>query len=107
MTDVVSLAAHRASTRQLDNFIQGYLVYTNESRSPEEYHRWVALSMIAGALRRKVHYQMGYFIFYPNLYVVLVGPPGRCKKSTAMRTGRDILGMVPDVKFTTDSVTRE
>lgn len=50
---------------------------------------------------------MGYFLLYPNLYVVLVGPPGRCKKSTAMRIGRSLLSKVPEAQFTTDSVTRE
>jgi hypothetical protein len=65
------------------------------------------MSVIAGALRRRVFFAMGYFDLYANEYIVLVGPPGRCKKSTAMRIGRTILGGIPDIKFTTDSVTRE
>lgn len=96
-----------AEGRLLPNWIQSYLAYTAESESPEEYHKWVAISVIAGALRRRVFFQMGYFNLYPNQYVVMVGPPGRCKKSTAMRIGRTLLGAVPDLKFTTDSVTRE
>lgn len=83
------------------------MVYTAESESPDEYHLWVALNAVAGALRRRVFFDMGYFSLYPNLYVVLVGPPGRCKKSTAMRMGRQLLGEVPGLHFTVDSTTRE
>lgn len=93
--------------RRLPNWIKAYLAYTHESESPEEYHLWVAISTIAGAVRRKVFFDMEYFLLYPNLYIVLVGPAGRCKKSTAMRIGRGLLGEVPDINFTTDSVTRE
>lgn len=96
-----------AEGRLLSNWIQAYLAYTAESESPEEYHKWVAISVIAGALRRRVFFKMGYFNLYANQYIVMVGPPGRCKKSTAMRIGRTLLGAVPGLKFTTDSVTRE
>lgn len=93
--------------RKLKNWVQAYLTFTAESESPEEYHKWVALSAIAGAIRRQAFFDMGYFLLYPNLYTVLVGPAGRCKKSTAMRIGRVMLSGVPNINFTTDSVTRE
>lgn len=89
------------------SWLSAYLAYTAESESPEEYHLWTAVSVIAGALERKVFFDMGYFLLYPNMYIVLVGPAGRCKKSTAMRIGRDILKSKPGIKFTADSTTRE
>ncbi len=95
------------SGRLVPDWIQAYLVYTNESRAPDEYHIWTALSTIAGAIRRKAFFSMDYFLLYPNLYVILVGPPGRCKKSTAMRIGRGMLSKIPGVNFSTDSITRE
>lgn len=93
--------------RRLGNWIKAYLAFTAESESPEEYHLWVAISAIAGAIRRKAFFNMGYFLVYPNMYIVLVGPAGRCKKSTAMRIGRGMLSSVPGLNFTTDSTTRE
>jgi hypothetical protein len=93
--------------RKLPNFIQAYLAFTAESESPEDFHKWCAVSIIGGAMRRRCFTDMGYFLLYPNLFVVLVSPPGRCKKSTAMRIARSLLGEVPDLNFTTDSVTRE
>jgi hypothetical protein len=95
------------SDRLLPDWITAYMAYTAQSRAPDEYHLWTALSAIAGAIRRKAFFDMDYFLLYPNLYVVLVGPPGRCKKSTAMRIGRGMLAQVPGVFFSTDSITRE
>ena len=90
-----------------ESWIKAYLAYTAESESPEEYHTWTAISVIAGALRRHVFFDMSYFMLYPNMFIVLVGPAGRCKKSTAMRLGRELLIQVPGMEFTSDSTTRE
>lgn len=95
------------SERLLDDWIKAYMAYTHSSESPTEYHLWVALSTIAGAVRRRVFFRFNYFLLYPNLYAVLVGPAGKCKKSTAMRIGRSFLAQVPGLEFTTDSITRE
>lgn len=93
--------------RRLKEWLRAYLAYTAESESPEEFHKWVALSAIAGAVRRKVFFNMSYFHLYPNMYIVLVAPAGKCKKSTSMRISRQIMGQVPGLSYTTDSVTRE
>ena len=93
--------------RNLPNWLEAYMAFTISLESPDEYHTWTALSTIGGAVRRRAFFDMGHFRLYPNLYVVLVGPAGRCKKSTAMRVGRSMLANLPGIKFTTDSVTRE
>ena len=95
------------SERLLPNWLEAYLAYTAESRSPEEYHLWTGISSIAAVLRRNVLFSMGYFLLYPNMYIVLVGPAGRCKKSTAMRIGKSVFREIPGVDFTADSTTRE
>lgn len=93
--------------RLLSNWLESYLAFTYEQESPEEYHLWVGLSTIAGALRRRCFFNMSYFLLYPNTYVVLVGPAGRCKKSTAMRIGREFLTPNPAINLSVDSTTRE
>lgn len=93
--------------RALPNWFQGYLAYTDDQMSPEIYHLWVAVGVISSVLRRQVFFDMGYYYIYPNSYIILVSPPGRCKKSTAMRIGRRMMDGVPDIKYSTDSVTRE
>lgn len=93
--------------RLLPNWLEAYLAYTAQSESPEVYHLWTGISCIAAVLRRNVFFDMGYFLVYPNFYIILVGPAGRCKKSTAMRIGRGIFRDIPGVDFTADSTTRE
>jgi hypothetical protein len=96
-----------AEDRSLPNWIEAYLMYTHSNEAPEEFHLWMALTTIAGVLRRNVSFDMGYFTVYPNLYTVLVSPPGRCKKSTAMRISREFLRKVDGINFTSDSISRE
>lgn len=93
--------------RLLPNWLEAYLAYTADQESPESFHLWTGISAIGGALRRQVFFDHGYFNLYPNMYIVLVSPAGRCKKSTAMRLGRGILAAVPGIEFSVDSVTRE
>jgi hypothetical protein len=40
------------------------------------------------------------------MYVVLIGPSGKCRKGTAMGIGKDIIGGI-GIKLTSESVTRE
>lgn len=77
----------------MSDFIQAYLDYTHEQESPPVFHSWVAMSMISAAMRRKTWLERGFrsLRLYPNLYTMIVGPPGRQKKSTAIRLGMDLL----------------
>lgn len=92
--------------RRLDNWLEAYMAYNENSEPPKLYHKWVAVSVVAAALRRKVHLQWGTLTFYPNFYVVLVGPPGKCRKGTAMGPGYDLLRQV-GIPMAAESITRE
>ena len=50
--------------------------------------------------------QWGTISFYPNMYVVLVGPSGKCRKGTAMSQGYDFLKEM-GTKMAAESTTRE
>lgn len=89
------------------NFLQAYKDYTSEAESPDSFHLWVGLSIIASALRRRVWVNQGIYMLYPNMYVVLVGPPGRTAKTTSIRLGQKLLRGVDTVTFGPDSLTRE
>lgn len=62
--------------------------------------------MIAACLRRKCRLKWGTIDIYPNLYIVLVGPPGRCRKGTAMSVGEGFLREL-GIKLSSSSITRE
>ena len=75
------------------DFIKSYLDYTTEQESPQAFHSWVAITMISAAMKRQTWLERGFrsLRLYPNTYVMIVGPPGRQKKSTAIRLGMDML----------------
>lgn len=93
--------------RELSDFLTGYLKYTENSEPPIAYHTWTGISIIAGALQRKVYLNWGFEEIFPNMYIVLVGPSGRARKGVAMGIGQKILQDVPGVTMTCDSNTRE
>lgn len=92
--------------RQLNDWIDGYLTVCKNSEPPKMYHLWCAISVIAAVLQRKCRIDWGTITFYPNMYIVLVGPSGACRKGTAMGTALDFLENL-DVKLAAESITRE
>ena len=75
--------------------------------SPEIFHKFTALSTVAGALRRKVWIEVPeIYRLYPNQYNVLIGPPGSMKGS-AMRVGQKMLMELPGFDYSADSISRE
>jgi hypothetical protein len=67
---------------------------------------WTAISVIAGALKRKCRLPWGMLTFYPNMYIVLVAPPGRARKGTAMGPGLTFLNDL-GIKLAAEATTRE
>jgi len=61
---------------------------------------WVGVATIAAALRRRVWLDMGTFDWYPNLYTLLVAPPGVIAKSTTADLGfTRLLKKIPGINF--------
>lgn len=94
------------SLRRLNDWISGYIEYSQETESPLSYHIWTGISLLAAALQRRVYIKWGYEVLYPNMYIVLVGPSGKCRKGSAMNLGKDIITGL-GIKVTSESITRE
>lgn len=92
--------------RQLtEGWLLAYKKYTEQSEAPEPFHLWTGMSILSGVLRRNVHLDQGYYTVYPNLYVVLVAPPGACKKSVALNIGLGLLRKVPGINIESNKMT--
>ena len=70
--------------RQLENWIESFVEGTSHLPSPELFRKWAGIACIAGVLERKVWVKTMHSKLFPNLYTILVGPPG-VGKSVVLR----------------------
>lgn len=91
--------------RHYPDWIEAFLEYSSYSEAPKRMRFWVAVSTVAGALRRRVWLDMAYFHWSPNFFIILVAPPGIVSKSTTAGVGMNLLRQVPGVKFGPDVTT--
>ena len=93
--------------RKLSNWLESYLEYTEETESSPIFHKWVGISCLAAALRKKTWLTLGRIKVFPNMYIVLVAEPGIARKSQAISYGVDLLGEVPSIVMSADSTTSQ
>lgn len=91
--------------RRYPNWLAAYERYTSATEAPADFHFWTGVATIAGALRRCVWIDEKVFVWFPNFYIVLVGPPGVATKSTTLDLGMRLLEAVPEVVFGPPSAT--
>jgi hypothetical protein len=73
------------------SYLSDYVFYSSGNETPEEYLWWGGLSLLGHILNKKVWVKHGgYFRFYPNLYVCLVGDAGS-GKNTALSVNMNIM----------------
>lgn len=92
--------------RALPDWLDAYMEYTEDSEPPKMFHLWTAISTVASALQRKCYLRWGTLTFYPNMYIVLVAPSGKCRKGTAMDPARDLLDALA-MPLAAEATTRE
>lgn len=66
-------------SRKLKSWLKGLKEYASETEAPKQFWAWGGISTIASALQRKVWLPFGFETCYPNLFVILVGPPASRK----------------------------
>lgn len=91
--------------RNYENWLKAFVNYASFGEAPLSMYFWVGVSTLAGALRRCVWIEQGYFQWVPNFYVILVAPPGIVAKSTTASVGISLLRDVPGINFGPDVVT--
>jgi len=92
-------------SRNLSDWLDGFMELTEESEPPVLFRKWAGISAIASALQRKVRFELGLSLtFYPNLYIVLVGPSAT-GKGTAMKFASDIIEQVPTIRLSAQATS--
>lgn len=87
------------------DWIDKFLQATDELSSPHIFKKWAGILAIAGALERKVWVKTMGSPLYPNLYVVLVAPPGVGKTELTWRV-RDLWDGLDGHYVANSSVTK-
>lgn len=93
------------SKRNSPDWLKSFVDYASYGEAPLTMYFWVGVSAVAGALRRRVWIDQGFFRWLSNFYIVLVAPPGIVAKSTTASIGMNLLREVPNIKFGPDVVT--
>lgn len=76
--------------RIFPDWLTAYLDYAKDDYCPDSFHLWTGLSVLSGALERKVWVNNGKIVYYPNTFIFLVTYAG-VGKSTALVRGTDLL----------------
>jgi hypothetical protein len=91
------------------DWLEDYLALTDNTEPPDIFRRWVGISCLASVLQRKVYLSRSDDLtIYPNLYIVLVAPPGKARKGTSMKVGFKLLTEpAMQVVLSAEATTRE
>lgn len=88
--------------RKLASWIDRFIEATEHTASPTIFRRWTAIFTIASVLEQKVWITTSEPL-YPNLYIMLVAPPG-IGKSRAIRKGYQLISAMPDPHIAPTSI---
>lgn len=90
--------------RKLENWIESFLEYTDVLSSPRIFRRWSAIAILSGAMERRLWVRTKGSDLYPNIFAILVGPPGVGKSAVLSQVER-FLRSVPDIHVAPSSVS--
>lgn len=91
--------------RIFENWLDAYVEYTDNTEAPREFHKWTAISTVAGALGRKCFVRIGRFELQPSFYITFVAPPGVATKSTTAKQGMDFLELTSAIRMFRGSIS--
>jgi Protein of unknown function (DUF3987) len=93
--------------RQLKKpWLEAYLDYIDGTENPTDFNLWSGISAISASLKRRVYIWRNFVQYFPNQYIVLVGPPG-IGKGASIHPVTDIVNDAGTVNYLSDKMTAE
>lgn len=86
------------------DWVEGFLAFTEGLPTPMPFRLWTAIATVAASLERRCWVETAKKTLYPNLYVLLVGPPGS-GKTVSIDEAKDLLREVKGFHLAPSSVT--
>ena len=77
--------------RKCDNWLHTLIRYVENTESPRTFWLWSGIFCLTSALQRRVWLPFGMDNLYPNLYIMIIAPPGRCRKGAPVGFAKKIL----------------
>jgi hypothetical protein len=97
-------AAAPPTSRRLPNWIESFERYTDVVASPPIFRKWAAIGILSGVMERRLWVHTKGSNLFPNLYTILVGPPGVGKSAVLSQAERFLRG-IPDIHVAPSSVS--
>ena len=91
-------------TQHFDDWIEGFVEYTEGVKSPTVFRQWAAASTVSAALQRCNFTRISKQNLYPNMFVLLIANPG-VGKSNAIKMARNIARGVLAINLTPTRLT--
>jgi len=87
-------------------WLHDYMEWTLNTEAPSVFHFFVAAATVGSTLGRRVFFDKGAYILFPNLSIMLIAPAGRCRKTSAANLGISLLTQTGG-RLLADKVTPE
>ena len=91
--------------RLCEHWLKSLLQYVEDTEAPRHFWFWGGISTITSAMQRKVWVPFGLDPLFPNLYIVLVAAPGRCRKGGPVGLARKMLHEI-NIPVSVDSMSK-
>lgn len=91
--------------RIYEDWIEGFISHTVGMKCPAIFREWAGISAVAAALQRTVYSRVNTQHLFPNLYILLIGPPGT-GKTNAIRHARECVRKLSTIPMTPSRLTQ-
>jgi len=92
--------------RRCENWLKSLRHLTRNTETPEHFWLWAGIYTLCSALERKVWFPYGLDNLYPNIYIILVAPPGKCRKGLPLGVSKKLLQAI-NLTVSVDSTSKQ